>query len=318
MSEAGRRIYVAGHQGLVGSALMRQLEREGHRQPLVRRSSELDLRDGAAVRSFFDAERPEVVLMAAARVGGILVNSERPAEFIYDNLAITVNVIDAAYKAGVQRLVYLGSSCIYPRLAPQPLKEASLLTGPLEPTNEAYAVAKIAGVKMCEYYNRQYGTYFTAVMPSNLYGPCDNFDLNTSHVIPALIRKFHDARVSESPEVEVWGTGKPLREFLYVDDLARACAFLADQPSGPDIINVGSGEEISIIDLAHLVARVTGYPGTVRLNPARPDGTPRKVLDSSLARDLGWTPKVSLEQGLERTYRWFLENTKAPGASDVS
>lgn len=315
MTRSKRRVYVAGHQGLVGSALLRQLESYDFDQLMVKRSADLDLRDGTAVRRFFDSERPDVVLMAAARVGGILANSERPAEFIYDNLAIAVNVIDAAYKAGVDRLIYLGSSCIYPRLAPQPLSETALLSGPLEPTNEAYAVAKIAGVKMCEFYNRQYGTQFTAVMPSNLYGPHDNFDLDRSHVIPALIRKFHDAKLSGSDDVEVWGTGRPLREFLYVDDLARACLLLADQDTAPDLINVGSGEEISIIDLALLVAEVTGYRGTVRLNPARPDGTPRKLLDSSLARGLGWAPTVSLREGLQRTYRWFLGDTEASQTS---
>ena len=292
----------------MGSALIRILERNPGYHLIVRRSSELDLRDGPAVHAFFEAERPEVVLMAAARVGGILANIERPAEFIYDNLAIAANVIDAAHKAGAERLVYLGSSCIYPRLAPQPMQETDLLTGPLESTNEAYAIAKIAGVKMCEFYNRQFGTHFTAVMPSNLYGPGDNFDLTTSHVMPALIRKFHDAKASGSKEVEVWGTGRPLREFLYVDDLAEACVFLASQSHSPDILNVGSGEEISIIDLAHLVAEVTGYSGAVRLNLARPDGTPRKLLDSSRLRELGWVPRVPLREGLERTYRWFLES----------
>lgn len=311
------KIYVAGHRGLVGSAIMRRLVDKGYGNLLLRTSKELDLRDQGAVTRFFDDEKPEYVFLAAAKVGGIVANNSYPAEFIHDNLLIQNNIIHNAYLAGVKRLLFLGSTCIYPRLAPQPLKEEYLLTGPLEPTNDAYAVAKIAGITMCRAYNRQYGTRFLAAMPTNLYGPGDNFDLEKSHVLPALIRKFHEAKERGDESVAVWGTGAPLREFLHVDDLADACLFLMKLPeddysllltsqSSPALINIGSGEEVTIKELALLVKEVIGFAGEVVFDPSRPDGTPRKLSDVGKIRSSGWKHKIGLREGLESTFDWYL------------
>ena len=305
------RIYVAGHRGLVGSALVRRLEKAGYRNLLLRTSSELDLRDGAAVARFFARERPDYVFLAAARVGGILANRDRPAEFIYDNLAIQTNVIHQCYLHAVKKLLFLGSSCVYPRLAPQPLREEYLLDGRLEPTNEPYAVAKIAGITMCRAYNRQYGTAYISVMPTNLYGPGDNFDLESSHVLPAMIHKFHRAGVDGAPAVVLWGTGAPRREFLHVDDLADACLFLMRRPAGADLVNIGSGAEIIVRDLARLVRKITGYRGEIIWDRSRPDGTPRKLLDSSLLDGLGWRARTPLERGIAETYAWFRDRGPA-------
>lgn len=304
------RIYVAGHRGLVGSAIVRRLEGAGFPNLILRTSQELDLRDQARVKEFFEREKPEYVFLAAARVGGILANMTYPAHFIYDNLMIQSNVIHQAFKTEVKKLLFLGSSCIYPKFAPQPIKEEYLLTGPLEPTNEPYAVAKIAGIKMCQAYNRQYGTNFICAMPTNLYGPNDNFDLETSHVIPALIRKFHEAKISGAKSVVVWGTGTPRREFLYVDDLADACLFLMENCDAQhaEIINVGTGEDITIKELAEMIKNIVGFNGEIIFDPSKPDGTPRKLLDISLIKKLGWRPKTTLEEGLLKTYRVFLEN----------
>ena len=299
------RVFVAGHRGLVGSAIVRRLRAEAFPNLLLAGRVELDLRDQAAVERWFAAQRPEYVFLVAGTVGGIWANSKRPAEFIYDNLMIEANVIHNAWQAGVERLLFLGSSCIYPKLAPQPLKEEYLLTGPLEPTNDAYAVAKIAGIKMCQAYNRQYGTCFISVMPTNLYGPRDNFDLLDSHVIPALMRRFHQARVSGAPEVAVWGSGAPRREFLYVEDLADACLFLMQHYQESDIINVGVGQDLTIRELAAMMARVTGFKGRLSFDPSQPDGTPRKLLEVSRLTALGWQAKTDLEEGLRRTYQWF-------------
>ena len=299
------RIFVAGHGGLVGAAICRRLRQGGYDNLILRTRKQVDLRDAAAVRSFFEAERPEYVFLAAAKVGGILANSSRPAEFIYDNLAIQTNVIDAAYRAGVAKLQFLGSSCIYPKLAPQPLKEEHLLTGPLEPTNEWYAIAKIAGIKMAQAYRQQYGFRSISLMPTNLYGPGDNFDLHSSHVLPALIRKIHEAAREEAPEVVIWGTGSPRREFLHVDDLADAALFLMLNYDEPEIVNVGSGEEITIRELAEMIAHAAGFSGELCFDPARPDGTPRKLLDTSRLRALGWNPKISLKEGIASTYEWY-------------
>lgn len=297
------KIFVAGHRGMVGSAIVRKLESSGFANLVLRTSSELDLRDAVAVRSFFQTEKPQYVFLAAAKVGGIVANNTFRAEFLYDNLMIQNNVIHESYQASVAKLLFLGSSCIYPRLAPQPLKEEYLLTGLLEPTNEPYAIAKIAGIKMCDAYRSQYGCHFISAMPTNLYGPNDNYDLQTSHVIPALLRKFHDARVKGSPEVVVWGTGTPLREFMHVDDLAEACLFLMQQFDEPGFVNVGTGAELSIKDLAHLVAKLTGYHGKIVFDTTKPDGTPRKLMDESRLRSLGWSPRIDLESGLKRTVR---------------
>jgi len=310
-------VYVAGHRGLVGSAIVRKLREKGYRRLILRTRGELDLRDQNAVRSFFEKERPEYVFLAAARVGGIYANATCPAEFIYDNLAIQTNVIEAAYRFGVRKLMFLGSSCIYPKFAPQPIREEHLLTGALEPTNEPYAIAKIAGLKMCEAYNRQYGTDFLAVMPTNLYGIGDNFHSENSHVIPALIRKFHEAKRSGAKSVEVWGTGNPRREFLYVDDLANACVYLMENYSARDLggfVNVGTGKDLSIRELAETIRRIVGYEGEIRFNPEKPDGTPRKLLDVSRITALGWKPKVSLEDGLLRTYEWYVREEAKSGA----
>jgi len=299
------RIYVAGHRGLAGSAICRKLVKSGYENLIVRTHQQLDLRDAAAVREFFETEKPDYVFLAAATVGGILANDSRPAEFIYDNLAIQINVIDAAWRAGVKKLQFLGSSCIYPKLAPQPIKEEYLLTGPLEPTNEWYAVAKIAGIKMAEAYRKQYGFRAISLMPTNLYGPDDNFDLESSHVLPALIRKFHDAKLARAPEVVVWGTGSPRREFLHVNDLADAAVFLMEEYDGVGIVNVGTGEDITIRQLAELVREVVGYGGRVRFDPSMPDGTPRKLLDVSRLNSMGWKPRIALREGIASTYEWY-------------
>jgi GDP-L-fucose synthase len=308
------RIYVAGHRGLVGSAVVRHLEREGYTRVLRRARAELDLEDAAQVQAFFERERPEYVFLAAARVGGILANATYPADFIRNNLLIQLNVIDAAYRADVTKLMFLGSSCIYPKHAPQPIKEEYLLSGPLEPTNSAYAIAKIAGVELCRAYDRQYGTNFVSVMPTNLYGPGDNFDLQGSHVLAALIRKFHEAKTSDSPTVTVWGSGTPRREFLHVDDMADACVFLMRSYDSPDILNIGCGQDVSIAEAAEIVKSVVGYQGEIVYDRTKPDGTPRKLLDVSRLRALGWAPKISLECGLAATYEWFLAHAASAPA----
>jgi GDP-L-fucose synthase len=302
------KIYVAGHRGLVGSALCRALAQAACTQVLTRTHAELDLTDQAAVNDFFAKERPELVFLAAAKVGGIHANNSRPADFIRDNLLIQTNIIDAARQHGTKKLLFLGSSCIYPKFAPQPMQEEYLLTGPLEPTNEWYALAKIAGIKLCQAYRRQYGFDAISLMPTNLYGPGDNFDLHSSHVLPALIRKFHEAKQRQEAEVEIWGTGSPQREFLHVDDLAAACLFLMETYSREEIINVGSGQEVRIADLAALVQEIVGFQGQVRYNRAMPDGTPRKLLDISQLSALGWHSTITLREGIAATYAWFLEH----------
>lgn len=299
------RIYVAGHRGLVGSAILRRLEKGGFEDVVTRTREELDLTDPRAVDAFFGAEKPEYVFLAAARVGGILANATYPVDFLRENLAIELSVMEAAHRHGVKKLLFLGSSCIYPKFAPQPMKEEHLLTGELEPTNEPYAVAKIAGIKLCQAYRKQHGADFVSVMPTNLYGPGDNFDPKTGHVLPALIRKFHEAKERGEPEVVVWGTGAPRREFLYVDDLADACVFLMDNYSGGEPVNIGVGEDLSIAELAELVRDVIGYVGDVSYDVTKPDGTPRKLLDVGKLRGLGWEAKIPLREGMERTYRWF-------------
>ena len=307
--EKDSKIYVAGHRGLVGSAIVRRLQRAGFGNLVTRTSSELDLRDQQAVAAFFAAEKPDYVFLAAAKVGGILANNTYPAEFIYDNLAIQLNVIHQSYLNGVKKLLFLGSSCIYPKFAPQPMREEYLLDGKLEPTNEPYAIAKIAGIKMCQSYNRQYATRFISVMPTNLYGPNDNFDLQNSHVLPALLRKFHEAKEKEQPYVEVWGSGTPRREFLHADDLADACLFLMQTYEDSEIVNIGVGEDISIAELAELIREVVGYRGELRFDRSKPDGTPRKLLDVSRLHSLGWQAAIPLREGIEQTYRWYLEQT---------
>lgn len=302
------RIYVAGHTGLVGSAIHRRLQKEGYGHVIVRPHQDLDLARQAEVESFFGTERPDYVFLAAAKVGGILANSTYPAEFIYENLVIETNVIHSAYTAGVKKLLFLGSSCIYPRDCPQPMKEEYLLSGKLEPTNEPYAVAKIAGIKMCESYNRQHGTRFVSVMPTNLYGPGDNFDLETSHVVPALIRKFHEAKARDENKVTVWGTGTPRREFLHVDDLADACVFLMRHYDEPSIINVGAGNDTTIRELSAMIKDIVGFTGAVRFDSSKPDGTPQKLLDVSRLRSLGWKPKIPLDEGIEMTHKWYVQN----------
>jgi len=302
------RIYLAGHRGLVGSAIMRKLQREGFENLITRTSKELDLRDQAATDTFFASENPEVVVLAAAKVGGILANDTYPAEFLHDNLRIAVNVIDAAHRHGVRKLLNLGSSCIYPKLAPQPLKEEYLLTGPLEPTNRAYAVAKIAAIEMCDSYRKQYGSDFISAMPTNLYGPYDNYDLQGSHVMAALIRKTHEAKLSGAPSVAVWGTGTPKREFLHTDDLADASLFLLENVSRPGPINVGTGEDLSIRELAELIKDVVGFDGNLTFDTSKPDGTPRKLMDVSLLTSLGWKARIGLREGIEDAYGWFVEN----------
>jgi GDP-L-fucose synthase len=304
----GARIYVAGHRGLVGSAIIRALKKAGYDNLLVRTHQELDLTEQSAVRTFFQDVRPEVVIMAAARVGGIHANNSRPAAFLRDNLLMQDNVIDAAYRCGSGKFVFLGSSCIYPRMAPQPISEDSLLTGPLEPTNEWYAVAKIAGLKMCQAYRREYGFNAIALMPTNLYGPGDNFDLQNSHVLPALIRKFHDARNRGDEQVEIWGTGTPRREFLHVDDLADAVIYMLRNYDAENIVNVGWGEDVTIRELAQMIKSAVGYSGGLSFDPSKPDGTPRKLLDVSRMNGLGWRPRIPLNAGIESTYAWFKEH----------
>lgn len=296
------RIYVAGHRGLVGSAIWRELQRRGYTHLIGRTRAELDLLDGAAVNRFYAQEKPEYVVDAAARVGGILANDRHPAEFIYQNLQIQNHLIHGAYVAGVRKLLFLGSSCIYPRLSAQPMKEEYLLTGPLEPTNEWYAVAKIAGIKMCQAYRRQYGCDFISAMPTNMYGPNDNYDPQNSHVLPALIRRFYEARQANAPTVTCWGTGSPFREFLYADDLARACIFLLEHYSEEQFINVGSGTEVSVRELTETVGRVIGYAGRIEWDASKPDGMPRKLMDSSRLFALGWKPQVDLETGIRLAY----------------
>ncbi|NLZ81907.1 MAG: GDP-L-fucose synthase [Clostridiales bacterium] len=304
------KIYVAGHRGLVGSAVVRNLKNKGYTNIIGRTHEELDLTNQEAVRKFFKEEKPEYVFLAAAKVGGIQANNTYPADFIYINLMIQNNVIKSAHDFGVKKLLFLGSTCIYPKMAPQPIKEEYLLSGYLEETNEAYAIAKIAGLEMCKFFKRQYGDNFISCMPTNLYGPNDNFDLNNSHVMPALIRKFHEAKINYAPQVEVWGTGKPLREFLYVDDMADACVFLMENYDGEEHINIGTGEEISIGELAELIKEIVGYNGRLVFNADKPDGTPRKLTDVSKLHQLGWKHQIDLRQGIERAYHWFIENYK--------
>jgi GDP-L-fucose synthase len=304
----GDRIFVAGHAGLVGSAIVRRLNAAGFANLLLSSRSELDLRNQAAVDGFFSVEKPDCVFLAAARVGGIHANATAPADFIRDNLQIQTNVIDSAYRHGTRKLLFLGSSCIYPRLAPQPMREDSLLTGPLEPTNEAYAIAKIAGLKLCQAYRRQYGFRAITAMPTNIYGPGDNFSLTSSHVLPALMRKFHEAVVARADAVTVWGTGTPRREFLHVDDLAEACIFLMRHYDGETIVNVGVGEDLTIRELAALIGKVTGFGGALDFDASKPDGTPRKLLDVSFLSSLGWRARIPLEEGVKCTYEWFKAN----------
>ena len=306
------RIFVAGHRGMVGSALVRALQARGYWNLVTRTHTELDLTEQAAVDAFFEGENIDAVLLAAARVGGILANSTQPAQFAWDNLAIETNVIRASYNAGVERLVFFGSSCIYPRECPQPIRETYLLTSPLEPTNEAYAIAKIAGLKLCEAYNRQYGTHFVSLMPTNLYGPNDNYDLGSSHVLPALIRKAHEARTTGQRTLTVWGSGRPRREFLHVDDLADATIFVLEHETGDGVYNVGVGEDLSIRDLAQRVCEVVGFDGELVFDSTKPDGTPRKLLDVSRLGDLGWHAHIGLQEGLARTYDDFLQTHVAP------
>jgi len=304
----GEKIFVAGYRGLVGSALIRQLEREGFHNLPKRDRSQLDLADKQAVHGFFAQEKPAIVIVAAAKVGGIKANNDFPVEFLLDNLRIQNNVIHAAHEAGVRKLLFLGSSCIYPKFAPQPIPETALLTGSLEPTNEPYAIAKIAGIKLCQAFSREYGADFISAMPTNLYGPNDNFDLETSHVLAALLRKAHDAKMGKVRELIVWGSGKPRREFLHVDDLASACVFLLEHYDSPEIINIGCGEDISIRELAELICDVVGFEGELAWDTTKPDGTPRKLLDITKLRNLGWQPTISLREGIAQTYDWFLKN----------
>jgi GDP-L-fucose synthase len=305
------RIYVAGHLGLVGSAICRRLESDGFHKLILRTRAELDLLTHSAVEAFFERERPEYVFMAAAKVGGILANSSYPADFLRDNLVVQNNVIDAAYRFGVKKLEFLGSSCIYPKMAPQPIKEEYLLTGPLEPTNEWYAIAKIAGIKMAQAYRKQYGFNAISLMPTNLYGPGDNFDLASSHVLPALLHKAHEARVSRTPELVVWGTGTVRREFLHVDDLADAAVFLMQTYDDPGIVNVGTGLDVTIRELAEMIQRITGWQGRLVFDTSKPDGTPRKLLDVSRLNALGWRARIGLEEGITSTYQWYLQNNRA-------
>lgn len=302
------KIYVAGHRGLVGSAIVRNLKSKGYNNIVGRTHKELELTDQQAVRAFFEEERPDVVVLAAAKVGGINANNTTPAEFIYDNMQVQCNVIHCCHQYGVKKLLFLGSTCIYPKMAPQPIPEDALLTGPLETTNEAYAVAKIAGMEMCKFYKRQYGDDFISCMPTNLYGPHDNYDLNGSHVLPAMIRKFHEAKLNHAPSVELWGTGTPLREFLYVDDMADACVFLLENYNGEQHVNIGTGKEITIKELAEMVKKTVGFEGEIIWNDSMPDGTPRKLTDVTKLHSLGWRHKVELEEGIRMAYDWFKEN----------
>jgi len=299
------KIYLAGHTGLVGSAIYRKLKSEGYTNIITRTHKELDLTNQVKTQQFFEKEKPEYVFFAAAKVGGIQANNTYPADFAYINLMIESNVIKASYDYGVKKLLFIGSSCIYPKLSPQPIKEEYLLTGPLEPTNEAYAIAKIAGLKMCQYFNRQYGTNFISVAPTNLYGPNDNFDLETSHVMPALIRKFHEAKINNSPYTEVWGTGTQRREFLHVDDLADAVIYLMNNYDENEPINIGTGEDISIKELAELIKEILGYEGEIRFDTTKPDGTPRKLLDVSRLHSTGWKHRITLKEGIKQTYEWY-------------
>jgi len=307
-AEADAQVYVAGHKGLVGSAIVRQLTKQGSTNLLVASRRELDLRDQRAVNQFFAKHRPEYVFFAAAKVGGILANAKYPAEFLYDNLVVQTNVIDAACRNGTCKLQFLGSSCIYPKFAPQPIREESLLTGPLEPTNEAYAIAKIAGLKLAQAYRAQYGFSAISLMPTNLYGPGDNFEPERSHVLPALIRRFHEAKISGAPEVVLWGTGTPRREFLHVDDLAAAACFAMENYDDAEPINVGTGEDVTIAELGAIVARIVGYSGAIRFDPSKPDGSPRKLLDVSRLAALGWRARIGLEEGIVDTYAWYVEH----------
>jgi GDP-L-fucose synthase len=301
------KIYVAGHRGMVGSAIVRKLKELGYTNLILKTRKELDLTNQFQVNQFFNLERPEYVFLAAAKVGGIKANDQYRADFIYENIIIQSNVIKASHNTGVKKLLFLGSSCIYPKLCPQPIKEEYLLTGLLEPTNDAYAIAKISGIKMCQDFNKQYGTNYISVMPTNLYGPNDNYDLNNSHVLPALIRKFHDAKVEGKEKVEIWGTGTPKREFLYVDDLADACLYLMTNYNGSEIVNIGTGEDITIKDLANLVKEVVGFEGDIYFNTEMPDGTPRKLLDVNRIKGLGWTYKTSLKEGIQKTYADYVK-----------
>ena len=308
--EKDAAIYVAGHKGLVGSAILRKLKAEGYSNVITREFKELDLRHQIAVDDFFKSEQPEYVFLAAAKVGGIMANSTYPVDFLKDNLLIQANIIEAAHKYGVKKLLFLGSSCIYPKLAPQPIKEEYLLTGALEPTNEHYAIAKIAGIKLCQAYNRQYQTNYISVMPANLYGPGDNFDLERSHVMPALIRKFHEAKFNGTAQVIVWGSGKPFREFLHVDDLADACLFLMNNYNSSGIINIGTGKDLSIAELAHLIKDTVGYHGEVVFDTSKPDGTLRKLLDVSKLFAMGWKPRITLIEGVTATYNWYQKHQR--------
>ena len=302
------KIYVAGHRGLVGSAIVRNLKEKGYTNIIGRTHKELDLTDQVMVREFFESEKPDVVVLAAAKVGGINANNTAPADFAYQNMQIQCNVIDCCHKYQVKKLLFLGSTCIYPKMAPQPIPEDALLTGPLEETNEAYAIAKIAGLEMCKFYKRQYGDDFISCMPTNLYGPHDNYDLEGSHVMPAMIRKFHEAKVSTAPQVELWGTGTPLREFLYVDDMADACVFLLENYSGEQHVNIGTGKEVTIRELAETVKKAVGYKGEIRWNKDMPDGTPRKLTNVDKLHELGWKHRVELEEGVELAYQWFKDH----------
>lgn len=306
--ETTAKIYVAGHRGLVGSAIVRALQAQGYENLLMRTSSELNLTRQSDVENFFSEEKPDYVILAAAKVGGILANDSYPADFIYDNLMMEANTINASFKTGVKKLLALGSTCIYPKFAPQPMKEEHLLTGELEPTNEWYAIAKIAGIKMCQAYQRQHGCNYISAMPTNLYGPGDNFDLEKSHVMPAMIRKFHEAKLRGDKEVLLWGTGTPLREFLHVDDMANACLFLMQNYSEPEIVNIGTGKDITIADLAGIIRDVVGFQGEIVYDSSKPDGTPRKLVDTGRINALGWQPEIGLHQGIEATYKWFLDN----------
>jgi len=308
--EKSDKIFIAGHRGLVGSSLVRKLEQDGFANLLTRKRVELDLRNASDVDRFFAEEKPAVVILAAAKVGGIKANSDLPVEFLLDNLQVQNNVVRAAYDTGVRKLLFLGSSCIYPKHAPQPIPESALLTGPLEPTNEAYAIAKIAGIKLCQAYSREYGANFISAMPTNLYGPNDNFDLLSSHVLPALLRKAHIAKQEGTRDLVVWGSGEPRREFLHVDDLAAACVFLLEKYDSPEIVNIGCGEDISIRELAELICEVVGFKGELAWDTTKPDGTPRKLLDVSKIHALGWRHRIAIREGIAWTYQWFLENEK--------
>ena len=308
-----KRIWVAGHRGMVGSAIVRRLASE-HCEILTAGRDELDLLDQAATRAWLQDRKPDAVIVAAAKVGGILANARFPADFLYDNLVIETNIIEGSFRAGVSKLLFLGSSCIFPKFAPQPIEEEALLTGPLEATNQWYAIAKIAGIKLCQAYRQQHGADFIAGMPTNLYGPNDNFDLESSHVLPALIRKFDDAKRSGAASVTLWGTGAPRREFLHVDDCADACVFLLQSYSGDQFVNIGLGSDVTIAELAALIAEVTGFAGSIDYDTSRPDGTPRKLMSSARLNGMGWAPKIGLREGIERTYRWYLENVTSPKA----